>query len=459
MQSMQIEAIVAAQRAFFATEKTRTAAFRRHALTALRGALAAREKEICAALQADLHKSAFEGYMCEVGLVLSEIDYMLKNLTRLMRPRHAKTPLAQFSAKSFVVPEPLGISLIMSPWNYPVLLSLDPLVGAIAAGCCAVVKPSAYAPATSRVLREVLESCFPPEYIAVVEGGRAENEALLEQRFDSIFFTGSVAVGKLVMEKAARFLTPVTLELGGKSPCIIDETANLALAARRLVFGKYLNAGQTCVAPDYVLVQGSVRDELLELVQAEIAEQFGEQPLENPDYGRIVNERHYRRLMGLTQSGRVVCGGVGRAETLQIAPTVLCDVSPESPVMQEEIFGPILPVLTVRTLGEAMEFVNARPKPLALYLFTTDKTAEQRVLRGCSFGGGCVNDTVIHLATSDMGFGGVGESGMGSYHGKLSFDTFTHYKSIVHKANWIDLGIRYQPYTQANEALLRLFLR
>lgn len=456
---MQPEAIVAAQRAFFATEKTRTAAWRRHALKTLRGAVAAREEELCAALHADLHKSAFEGYMCEVGLVLGEIDYMLKNLARLMRPRRAKTPLAQFSAQSFVVPEPLGVSLVMSPWNYPVLLSLDPLVGAIAAGCCAVVKPSAYAPATSRVLKELLESCFAPEYIAVVEGGRAENEALLEQKFDSVFFTGSVAVGRLVMEKAARWPTPVTLELGGKSPCIIDETADLALAARRLVFGKYLNAGQTCVAPDYVLVQRSVHNELLELVRQEIAEQFGEQPLENPDYGRIVNERHYRRLMGLMQSGRVVCGGEGRAETLQIAPTVLADVSPESPVMQEEIFGPILPVLPCGTPEEAMRFVNARPKPLALYLFTTDRAAERRVLRGCSFGGGCVNDTVIHLATSDMAFGGVGESGIGSYHGKHSFDTFTHYKSIVRKANWIDLGIRYQPYTPENEALLRRFLR
>lgn len=456
---MQIEAISAAQRAFFATGKTRAAAFRRHALDTLREALCAREAQLCAALREDLHKSPFEGYMCEIGLVKSEIDYMRRNLTRLARPRRVKTPLAQFSAQSFVEAEPLGVSLIMSPWNYPVLLSLDPLVGAIAAGCCAVVKPSAYAPCTSRVLKELLEGCFPPEYIAVVEGGRAENEALLEQQFDSIFFTGSVAVGKLVMEKAARWLTPVTLELGGKSPCIVDETAELPLAARRIVFGKYLNAGQTCVAPDYVLCQESVRDELLERMQEEITEQFGASPLENPDYGRIVNERHYRRLMGLTGSGRTVCGGAGRAETLQIAPTVLADVSPDSPVMQEEIFGPILPVLTYKTLGEAIDFVNARPRPLALYLFTTDKSAERRVLRGCRFGGGCVNDTVIHLATSAMGFGGVGESGMGSYHGQRSFDTFTHYKSIVRKANWIDLGIRYQPYTPEKEKLMRKFLR
>lgn len=456
---MQIEAIAASQRAFFATGKTRAVAFRRHALDTLHSALTAHEARLCAALREDLHKSPFEGYMCEVGLVKSELDYMRRNLTRLVRPRRVKTPLAQFSAKSFVVAEPLGVSLIMSPWNYPVLLSLDPLIGAIAAGCCAVVKPSAYAPATSRALRELLESCFSPEYVAVIEGGRAENEALLDQHFDSIFFTGSVAVGKLVMEKAARWLTPVTLELGGKSPCIVDETAELPIAARRLAFGKYLNAGQTCVAPDYVLVHESARDELLALLGQEIAEQFGEAPLENPDYGRIVNERHYRRLMGLMASGRAVCGGAGRAETLQIAPTVLDGVSPDSPVMQEEIFGPILPVLPYKTLDEAVAFVNARPKPLALYLFTTDKSAERHVLRACSFGGGCVNDTVIHLATSEMGFGGVGESGMGSYHGRLSFDTFTHYKSIVRKANWIDLSIRYQPYTPEKETLMRKFLK
>ncbi len=455
---MQIASVVAEQRAYFAAGKTRSAAFRRNALAALRKALCARETELCAALQADLHKSAFESYMCEIGLVLEEIDYMQQHLARLMRPRRAKTPLAQFAAKSFVVSEPLGVALIMSPWNYPLLLSLDPLVGAIAAGCCAVVKPSAYAPATSRVLQELLSGCFAPEYIAVVEGGRAENTALLEQKFDTVFFTGSVAVGKLVMEKAARWLTPVTLELGGKSPCIVDETADLPLAARRIVFGKYLNAGQTCVAPDYVLVHASVQDELLRLLEREIRAQFGEAPLQNPDYGRIVNERHFQRLMRLIESGRVVCGGMGRAETLQIAPTVLADVSPESPVMQEEIFGPILPVLPYRTLDEAVAFVQARPKPLALYLFTASRAAERRVLRDCSFGGGCVNDTVIHLATTDMGFGGVGESGMGSYHGRRSFAAFSHEKSIVRKANWIDLPIRYQPYSDAKARLLRKFL-
>ena len=408
---MQIEELVSAQRAFFNTGATKDAAFRRRALAALRQAVTAREADICAALKEDLHKSPFESYMCETGLVLSELTYMEKHLNRLMRARRAKTPLAQF------------------------------------------------APATSRVLKELVESCFAPDHIAVVEGGRAENEALLEQKFDYIFFTGSVAVGRLVMEKAARWLTPVTLELGGKSPCIIDQTADLPLAAKRLAFGKYLNAGQTCVAPDYVLVHRDVHDGLLALLAGEIAAFYGSDPLACPDYGRIVNEKHFHRLMGLMDSGRVVCGGTGSAETLQIAPTVLADVSPDSPVMSEEIFGPVLPVLAYESLDEAVAFVNARPKPLALYLFTTDKAAERRVLRDCSFGGGCINDTIIHLATSDMGFGGVGESGMGSYHGKLSFDTFTHYKSIVKKSNRLDLPVRYQPYTKEKERMLRRVLK
>lgn len=456
---MQIDQLAAAQRAFFHTGKTRSAAYRRQALAKLRQAITTREKDICAALQADLNKSPFESYMCEIGLVLSELDYMEKRLERWMRPRRVKTPMSQFPSKSFVIPEPLGVALVMSPWNYPFMLSLDPLVGAIAAGNCAVLKPSAYAPATSRILKELLESCFAPEYIAVVEGGRAENTALLEQHFDYIFFTGSVAVGKLVMEKAAHHLTPVTLELGGKSPCIIDKSANLPLTAKRLAFGKYLNAGQTCVAPDYVLVQEEIRDELVTYLQREIQAFFGADPLACRDYVRIVNERHYHRLMGLMDSGHIVCGGIGNEQTLQIAPTILTDVSPDSPVMGEEIFGPILPVMTYRTLDEAIAFVNARPKPLALYLFTTDSQTECRVLHECSFGGGCVNDTIIHLATSEMGFGGVGESGMGSYHGKLSFDTFTHYKSIVKKSNRIDMPIRYQPYTEKKERMLRRVLK
>ena len=447
------------QRAYFDSGATRPLPRREAALRRLLRALEQSEGDLLAALERDLGKHPFEGYETEVGLVRQHLRYTLSHLRRWAGPKLAAVSPLHFPAGAFIRPESRGLVLIIAPWNYPVQLCLIPLIDAIAAGNCAVLKPSAYAPATSRVLRELVESCFAPDHIAVVEGGRAENEALLEQKFDYIFFTGSVAVGRLVMEKAARWLTPVTLELGGKSPCIIDQTADLPLAAKRLAFGKYLNAGQTCVAPDYVLVHRDVHDGLLALLAGEIAAFYGSDPLACPDYGRIVNEKHFHRLMGLMDSGRVVCGGTGSAETLQIAPTVLADVSPDSPVMSEEIFGPVLPVLAYESLDEAVAFVNARPKPLALYLFTTDKAAERRVLRDCSFGGGCINDTIIHLATSDMGFGGVGESGMGSYHGKLSFDTFTHYKSIVKKSNRLDLPVRYQPYTKEKERMLRRVLK
>ena len=458
-QRSEIDRILQKQRAFFAEGKTYEIRFRKAALKRLEASILAHEKEVCQALTEDLGKSETEGYMCEVGLTLAEIRGLYRNVKAYSKTKRVPVSMANFPAKGYLVQEPYGVTLVMSPWNYPFMLAMEPLAGAIAAGNCCVVKPSAYAPATSAVIAAIVKECFPEGYVAVIEGGRQENQELLEQRFDYIFFTGSVSVGKLVMEQAAKHLTPVTLELGGKSPCIIDQTADLPLAAKRLAFGKYLNAGQTCVAPDYVLVHRDVHDGLLALLAGEIAAFYGSDPLACPDYGRIVNEKHFHRLMGLMDSGRVVCGGTGSAETLQIAPTVLADVSPDSPVMSEEIFGPVLPVLAYESLDEAVAFVNARPKPLALYLFTTDKAAERRVLRDCSFGGGCINDTIIHLATSDMGFGGVGESGMGSYHGKLSFDTFTHYKSIVKKSNRLDLPVRYQPYTKEKERMLRRVLK
>ena len=459
MNQNDIHKLIEKQRAYFYSNETLNIEKRIHALKKLKTCIQKNEAEIATALEADLGKSNFESYMCETGLVLSEISYMLKHIRRFTREKRVHTPLSQFHSRSFTKPGPYGVVLIMSPWNYPFLLSLDPLIDAIAAGNTVILKPSAYSPNTSKLIEKMIRECFSPEMVAVVTGGRAENTSLLEEHFDYIFFTGGIAVGKLVMEKAAQHLTPVSLELGGKSPCIIDQTADLPLAAKRLAFGKYLNAGQTCVAPDYVLVHRDVHDGLLALLAGEIAAFYGSDPLACPDYGRIVNEKHFHRLMGLMDSGRVVCGGTGSAETLQIAPTVLADVSPDSPVMSEEIFGPVLPVLAYESLDEAVAFVNARPKPLALYLFTTDKAAERRVLRDCSFGGGCINDTIIHLATSDMGFGGVGESGMGSYHGKLSFDTFTHYKSIVKKSNRLDLPVRYQPYTKEKERMLRRVLK
>lgn len=456
---MGTDVLMEKQRIFFASGKTLNTAYRMRALERLERALKAHEQELCRALQEDLGKSRGESYMCEIGLTLSELRYMKKHLRSFARDRRVRTPLAQFHAGSFTVQEPYGVVLIMSPWNYPVLLTLEPLIGAIAAGNCCVVKPSAYAPAVSRVLAGMLAEALEEGHVAVVEGGRQENQSLLEQKFDYIFFTGGVKVGKLVMEKASAHLTPVTLELGGKSPCIIDRTASIRLTARRLVFGKYLNCGQTCVAPDYVLVESCVEEELLSCIRQEIVRQYGEHPLHNPSWGKMINKKHFDRVLGLLDREKLVCGGEWDEKSLKIAPTVLRGVTAEDPVMQEEIFGPVLPVLTVDSVEEACEFVRKRPKPLALYLFTGSRETEKHVLKTVSFGGGCVNDTIIHLATSQMGFGGVGDSGMGSYHGKKSFEAFSHEKSIVKKYTWLDLPLRYQPYSKIKEKLVRMFVR
>ena len=459
MTQQQIAQAVQAQRQFFATGQTLPRAFRARALDTLKAAILRHESDIEAALRADLGKSRMEGYLCETSMTLAEIGWMRRHLAGLMRARPAHTPLAQFAARSWQSPAPYGVTLIMSPWNYPLLLTLEPLVDALAAGNTAVVKPSAYAPAASAVIGAILAECFPPEYVFVVTGGRAENQALLEQKFDKIFFTGGKTVGREVLRHAAEHLTPVTLELGGKSPCIVDATADLRLAARRIVFGKYLNCGQTCVAPDYLYCQASVRDELVDCIKTEIAAQFGPDPLQNPAYGKIVNRKHFDRLRALIDPARVAAGGQADEGALRIAPTVLTDVTFDDPVMAEEIFGPILPVLTWQTLNEAIAAVESRPHPLALYLFTASKAARKQVLARCRFGGGCVNDTIIHLATSGLPFGGVGESGMGAYHGRAGFAEFSHTRGIVDKKTWFDLPIRYQPYTGWKERLARLFLR
>ena len=456
---MKTDTLIKKQRAFFDTGKTLAVTERMKALTSLEQALLAYEERLSQALLADLGKSRAESYMCEIGLTLSELRYMKKHLVSFSKRRLIRTPLAQFPSKSFTIQEPYGVVLIMSPWNYPVLLTLEPLIGALAAGNCCVVKPSAYAPATSAVLAQMISETYKEEYVAVVEGGREENQNLLEQRFDYIFFTGGVRVGRLVMEKASAHLTPVTLELGGKSPCIVEHTADLKLTARRLVFGKYLNCGQTCVAPDYVLVEQEAEEELLHHIKREIVRQFGKKPLLNPSYGKMINQKHFDRVIGLINQKKVVNGGEWDAQTLQIAPTVLRGVTAEDALMQEEIFGPLLPIITVSSMKEAYTFVKHRPKPLALYLFTSDARIEERFLGQLSFGGGCVNDTIIHLATSEMGFGGVGSSGMGSYHGRKSFETFSHEKSIVKKFTWLDLPMRYQPYYKIKETLVRMFVK
>ena len=459
MTEQEIKDILQQQNHFFSSGKTIPAEFRLKQLESLKEAMIRHEADLAAALKEDLGKSRMESYMCEIGLMLSELTWMQKHLRSLMRSKRVSTPAAQFAAKSFRSPSPYGTVLIMSPWNYPVLLTLDPLIDAIAAGNTAVVKPSAYAPCTFDVMKTMIEECFPAHYVAVVDGGRAENQALLQQRFDMIFFTGRKTVGREVLRHAAEYLTPVTLELGGKSPCIVDSTAKIRLAAKRIVFGKYLNCGQTCVAPDYILCDKRIRDELITAILAEIEKQFGKEPLKNPNYGKIINEKHFERILGLINGEKLVYGGQSEPESLRIAPTVLNNITWDDAVMGEEIFGPLLPILTFDTLDEALDTVESHPHPLALYFFSEDKAAQKKVLDTCRFGGGCINDTIIHLATSDMPFGGVGESGMGSYHGRVGFETFSHYRSIVDKKTWMDLPIRYQKYTGLKEKMMRMFLK
>ena len=459
MNSQQITEILNAQRTFHAAGNTLPIKFRLDALKKLRNALIAQEASIADALRADLGKSTTESYMCEIGMVLSEISHMLRHMRRYAREQPVPTPLVQFHARSYRKPTPYGVVLIMSPWNYPLFLTLGPLVDALAAGNTAVIKPSAYAPATAQILKSLLESIYPSEFVAVVLGGREENAALLEEKFDYIFFTGSKAVGQIVLQKAAVHLTPVTLELGGKSPCIVHRSADLKLAARRIVFGKFLNCGQTCIAPDYILCDPEIKDSLISHLKSEISRQYGENYRTNENYGKIINHRHFSRLLGLIDREKLVWGGGSDEASLKIAPTLLDNVCWDDPVMGEEIFGPILPVMTYENVDEAIDKINDRDTPLALYVFAKDKKVIQRFTTECDFGGGCINDCIIHIATDKMGFGGMGESGMGAYHGKTGFDTFTHYKSIVDKKLWIDLPIRYQPYQKNTKNLVKKFLK
>ena len=459
MDEQTIRQRISTQRDFFATGATLPLSFRLKQLEQLKLALKRHEQDLYTALKADLGKSRMESYMCEIGLTLSELTWMQKHLPKLMRCKTVPTPLAHFAAKSFQSPSPYGTVLIMSPWNYPFLLTIDPLVDAIAAGNTAVIKPSAYSPATTTLIQTLVQECFKPELVSVVTGGRDENTNLLNQHFDYIFFTGSQHVGREVMAKASQFLTPVTLELGGKSPCIVDRKCNLKLAARRIVFGKFLNCGQTCVAPDYIYCDRKIKDRLMKHLIKQIRRQYSETPLQNPDYGKIINEKHFDRLCDLISSGKVAYGGKSDPDTLRIEPTILDSVSFEDPVMQQEIFGPVLPIITYDSMDEVIPKINSMAHPLALYIFTSRRKTARKFMEECSFGGGCINDTLIHLATSEMGFGGFGESGMGAYHGEEGFRTFSHYKSIVDKKTWIDLSMRYQPYKPRNEKLLHRFLK
>ena len=444
--TQEIKTIVEAQRAFFRSGETLSLKFRQRALCALSKAMKIWESRIAEALWKDLHKSYEEAYLTELSIVLGEIDSHLHHLKRWMLPKHVGTPVKMMPSRSKVMAEPLGCTLIMAPWNYPVQLLLNPLVGAISAGCTAVLKPSPYVPHTSKVLEAMIKETFRPEYIAVVQGNRDVNTALLAERYDLIFFTGSPQLGRTVMRAASENLTPVVLELGGKSPCIVDKDANIGMAARRIAWGKSLNAGQTCIAPDYLLVHEDVKEPLVAALKKEFACLLGPNPKEAKHFVRIVNERAFDRLVGYIEGADVVMGGDYDRSERYIAPTIIDHVDVDSPIMQEEIFGPIFPIVTFRTTDEAIHFVQKREKPLALYYFSESKQSIRKVLKHTSSGGTCINDTIMHIANENLPFGGVGASGMSAYHGKESFRVFSHYRAVVTTTTRLDLPFRYMPY-------------
>lgn len=455
---MTTEQILKLQKNFFDEGNTLPYAVRKRYLIQLRKAVVLHEEEIYTALNQDLGKSRTESYMCEIGLVLSDLKYQIKHLKSFMKKKRKRTPLAQFKSKSYIQPSPRGNTLIISPWNYPVLLSLEPLTGAIAAGNTVILKPSEYSEATSMVLKKIIEEVFPAEYAAVVLGNAEVSSELLQQDFDYIFFTGGTNIGKKVAAEAGKRLIPFTLELGGKSPVIVDSTAKLRLAAKRIIFGKLLNCGQTCVAPDYVLVEETVKTELISELIYWIKRLYPEY-LENPDYGKIINLKHFNRIAGyISDSSKIIYGGGTNAELLKIEPTILTPDLEDS-VMQEEIFGPLLPVISYRSHEELLSILKRNPHPLALYLFSEDKRNIRYITQRVSFGGGCINDTIIHLATNSLPFGGVRSSGIGSYHGRKSFEAFSHEKSILNKASWLDLPIRYTPYTKMKTKLIKKFIK
>ncbi|MGB5636387.1 MAG: aldehyde dehydrogenase [Waterburya sp.] len=450
-----IREIISRQRQFLAAGKTKEVNFRREQLQKLKAAIKKSARAILDALYADLYKPEFEGYF-ELA-VTQDIDYALKHIKSWVKPKKVKTPLTQFPASASIYPEPLGIVLIIGPWNYPFSLMISPLIGAIAAGNCAILKPSEIAPHTSKVLADIVTATFEPEYIAVVEGGVETSQQLLKEKFDHIFFTGGTRVGKIIMEAAAKHLTPVTLELGGKSPCLVDRNINLTEAAKRITWGKFINAGQICIAPDYLLVDTAIKSDLLAEIKKCIHNFYGDDPALSPDYARIINQNQFDRLTMLLQDGDILVGGETIESERYLAPTVIDNVALDAPIMQEEIFGPILPVIEYENLDEALAIINSRPKPLALYIFSRNKDIQQRILQATSSGGVCINDTVMQVSINELPFGGVGDSGIGSYHGVASFNTFSHHKSVLKKSFFFELNWRYAPYKEKVEQFKKMF--
>lgn len=458
MDKIEMQTILDKQREYFSLGKMQNYKNRVEVLKKLYQNIKLMMPEISEALKIDLNKSEMESYMSEIGMVLSEINHMIKHCRRYSKPKREHTPIAHFYSTSYKLPSAYGCVLVISPWNYPFLLSMDPLVDAISAGNTVILKASQNSPNVTKVMYKLITQTFERGHVDMVLGGRDEVSYLLDQQFDYIFFTGSTGVGKLVMQKASEHFTPVTLELGGKSPCIVDKDADLRLSAKRIVWGKFLNCGQTCVAPDYIYCHENIKEQLVKELSKQIVLQYTTDPIRNDNYPKIINEKRFDAVRSLIEKDKMLFGGKVNKEKLKIEPTIV-SATFEDAIMQEEIFGPVLPIVTFKSIDEVIAKVNSMPKPLAIYIFTKDKNVQNRVLTNCQFGGGCINDTVIHLASSNLPFGGVGQSGVGSYHGKSGFDTFTHYKSIVDKKRWIDLPIRYQPFNKFKEWLIKIFLR
>lgn len=438
--------IIENQRIYFKDNNTNDLYFRLEKLRVLKRAILENEKDILEALKLDLGKTYFEGYETEIGIVLEEINYAIKNLKKWSKNKKVSTPISQFLSKSYIVNEPYGVVLIISPWNYPFQLTILPLIGAISGGNCVILKPSEFSVNTSKVIYNIINRYFDRGYIDVILGEVDVNEKLLDNEFDYIFFTGSMRVGKIIMEKAAKYLTPITLELGGKSPCIVDESANLELSAKRIVWGKFLNAGQTCVAPDYVIAHSDIVNDLIHFIKKHITNFYGENPIKSPNLPKIINKDNFNRLNKFMNNKNILFGGYIDKENLKIEPTIINNINLYEDIMNEEIFGPLLPIITYKNKEDIFEIIRKNPNPLALYLFTKDKNMETHIVNNIAFGGGTINDTIVHLANKNLPFGGRGSSGMGSYHGKKSFDTFTHKKSILKKYNLIDISLRYPPY-------------
>ncbi|KOP24121.1 aldehyde dehydrogenase [Hapalosiphon sp. MRB220] len=450
--------ILSQQRDFFQTGETQKLSFRISQLKVLQQLIKENETAICQALKADLNKPEFEAFSSEILLVFKEIEFCIKNLKNWVKPQKTKVPWQLFPASAKIYPEPLGVVLIIGTWNYPFQLIITPLIGAIAAGNCTIIKPSEIAPNTSNLIANLISKYFPPEYITVIEGGVGTSQKILAEKFDHIFFTGGTAVAKIVMAAAAKHLTPVTLELGGKNPCIVDTDIHLQHTAKRITWGKFINNGQTCLAPDYLLVNSKIKEKLLAAIKKCIQEFYSDNPAISPDYGRIVNQKQFERITNLLNSSKVIFGGETNREQLYISPTLVENTSFAEPIMQEEIFGPILSIIEYTDISEAIALINSQPKPLAFYLFSNNKNLQQKVLHTTSSGTVCLNETVMHIGVSSLPFGGVGDSGIGSYHGKFSFDTFSHHKSILSNPFWLDLKWRYAPYTKGKLSFLKRIL-